>query len=146
MLRSTACAVGQRVLRRSAKRTGGRRGDILSEETKDTVPRCQHGIRWPHPCDLCREESDEEFNRLNAAAIDDGGPAFPQHGWTIDPKTLARMRESGLGMTLRDWFAGQALAGVAASDYMDPAACAKWAYDAADEMIKRRASNCNKNA
>ena len=39
----------------------------------------------------------------------DGGPAFPQHGWTKDPEVLERMQNQG-GMTLRDWFAGKALA------------------------------------
>ena len=41
----------------------------------------------------------------------DGGPAFPQHGWSSDPEVLKRMSENG-GMSLRDWFAGQALIGV----------------------------------
>ena len=41
--------------------------------------------------------------------INDGGPAYPQHGWTKDPEVLERMRNQG-GMSLRDWFAGQALA------------------------------------
>ena len=41
----------------------------------------------------------------------DGGPAFPQHGWTSNPDVLARMADQG-GMSLRDWLAGQALAGI----------------------------------
>ena len=36
----------------------------------------------------------------------DGGPAFPQHGWSSNPEVLERMKTQG-GMTLRDWFAGQ---------------------------------------
>jgi|694.fasta_scaffold11339_16 hypothetical protein len=39
----------------------------------------------------------------------DGGPAFPQHGWTNNPEVLERMKNQG-GMTLRDYFAGQAMA------------------------------------
>jgi hypothetical protein len=41
--------------------------------------------------------------------MDDGGSAFPQHGWSSNPDVLERMKNQG-GMTLRDWFAGQALA------------------------------------
>lgn len=37
-----------------------------------------------------------------------GGPAYPQHGWSNDPKVLERMKNQG-GMTLLDWMAGQAL-------------------------------------
>lgn len=38
-----------------------------------------------------------------------GGPAFPRHGWSKDPEVLRRMKDQG-GMTLLDWYAGQALA------------------------------------
>lgn len=44
----------------------------------------------------------------------DGGPAFPQHGWTTNPEVLKRMKNQG-GMSLRDYFIGQALAGICAS-------------------------------
>ena len=69
-----------------------------------------------------------------------GGPAFPQHGWSKDPQVLERMRNQG-GMTLLDWFAGQALAGVIA----DPAGsgCAEgnaWeAYQIATAMLAEKA-------
>ena len=51
----------------------------------------------------------------------DGGNAFPT---AAEP-----------GMTLRDWFAGQAICGMLAGkdDKM-----AKWAYQRADAMLKRR--------
>lgn len=75
-------------------------------------------------------------------ARDDGGPAFPRpmawipeemavHGITADAQD---------GMTLRDWFAGQALSGM----YSDgcPAntidAIASDAYRIADAMIRAR--------
>jgi hypothetical protein len=60
--------------------------------------------------------------------INDGGPAFPWH-------------ERGIyhGMTLRDWFAGQALAGIdldiVQAESLD---IAKWCYAAADAMLTAR--------
>ena len=69
--------------------------------------------------------------------INDGGPAYPfpstvtpagdvQHGW--------------LGMTLRDWFAGQALAGLIADQSRDGSADdrARYAYAYADAMLRAR--------
>jgi hypothetical protein len=42
----------------------------------------------------------------------DGGPAFPvMH--SIDGNWVTSPREEYMGLSLRDWFAGQALAGVA---------------------------------
>jgi uncharacterized protein YodC (DUF2158 family) len=43
--------------------------------------------------------------------IDDGGPAFPFDEYTKD----GHQYSVHLGMTLRDWFAGQALKGAYAS-------------------------------
>lgn len=86
--------------------------------------------------------------------IEDGGPAFPQldvtacerdgHGDLIDPFTSA----AG-GMSLRDWFAGQALAGMLAMPehengnfhnncgeaFIGPA---RYAYRMADAMLAAR--------
>lgn len=46
------------------------------------------------------------------------------------------------GMTLRDYFAGQALAGWLASfgpdDAVKPAGCAEFAYEVADAMLEAR--------
>ena len=74
--------------------------------------------------------------------IDDGGPAFPQHdlsGYGMGPA-----ESNNGGMTLRDWFAGQALAGWMASfpscgEGVVPVACARLAYDIADAMLDARA-------
>ena len=64
--------------------------------------------------------------------INDGGPAFPSD------------RAGQVGMSLRDWFAGQALAGimanaklvgVLAASNQDPASCA---YEMAEFMIAER--------
>lgn len=55
------------------------------------------------------------------SAPDDSGPAFPsQNGHYFEP-----------GMTLRDWFAGQALAGIWAC----PTVSGDW-HDLADEAYK----------
>jgi len=48
------------------------------------------------------------------SAPKDGGPAYPQHGWSSDPATVARMSEKQ-GMTLRDYFAAQVLIGICVS-------------------------------
>lgn len=59
---------------------------------------------------------------------DQGGPAF--------------LVDDCCGMTLRDWFAGQALAGMQASvteDWPDPEIVAEKAYQCADAMLEERA-------
>ncbi|MFA6241960.1 MAG: hypothetical protein WC655_13580 [Candidatus Hydrogenedentales bacterium] len=71
----------------------------------------------------------------------DGGPAFP--------RPASHSEEGGVhygyvGMTLRDWFAGQALAGVLASYsneqwVNDAETSAKEAYRRADAMLAERA-------
>lgn len=77
----------------------------------------------------------------------DGGPAFPQHGWSSNPEALRRMKETGGGMTLRDWFAGQAMTGWLASYSglsVHPAAdethasLATYSYAIADAMLAAR--------
>ena len=78
--------------------------------------------------------------------IDDGGPAFP-HGEIVqdmlDEKGRFvgnRVLQASAGMTLRDWFAGQALAGIL-SEGGSPASYnedAENAYSAADAMIAAR--------
>ena len=68
--------------------------------------------------------------------INDGGPAFP-----VDDRFYgdARFRGSD-GMTLRDYFAGQALAGALADPTCDvsPVELAKIAYIEADAMLAAR--------
>ena len=69
--------------------------------------------------------------------IDDGGPAFPLEDW--DDAIKSKRRETG--MTLRDWFAGQAL-GKCLHEFwgddesLESAAIA--AYQIADAMIAAR--------
>ena len=94
-------------------------------------------------CDPVRADIEQE-GRCQVKEVGDGGPAFPvkwQNG------------EQQPGMTLRDWFAGQALAGilanptvrdweVAASEMGDPDAlvqvCALMAHKQADAMLAER--------
>lgn len=81
----------------------------------------------------------------------DGGPAFPQfevvagerdgHGDILDAYTVARG-----GMSLRDWFAGQAINGAAymlgvtepVTAAMDRRTLCQSAYAIADEMLRAR--------
>lgn len=77
-------------------------------------------------------------------SIDNGGPAFPVPD-----------RDSGKGMSLRDWFAGQAMQGMlSCQDFMNEAikicvdrdaareSVAKWAYLQADAMLQARGQSC----
>lgn len=67
-----------------------------------------------------------------------GGPAFPPFH---NPK------DHDSGMTLRDWFAGQALMGIASIQAEGFSLCegdaAKWAYTYADAMIEARKDTPN---
>lgn len=64
--------------------------------------------------------------------IDDGGPAFPLH-----PGVLPDW-DGQNGMSLRDWFAGLALANQYTQHDCDPHKVAEWAYHIADAMIAAR--------
>lgn len=67
------------------------------------------------------------------SAHDNGGPAFPRDDWNNGYE----------GMHLRDWFAGQALAGWLASFPSDTAVkaegVARFSYQIADAMLAERA-------
>lgn len=74
----------------------------------------------------------------------DGGPAYPTHVQTtsVDGQEFSYTMQ---GMTLRDWFAGQALAGFIATfahpqaiNPPEPENAAGWAYQYADAMIAAR--------
>ncbi len=66
--------------------------------------------------------------------INDGGPAFPM---SYD-NSLAYTYPSHKGMTLRDWFAGQALAGLLSqSHYWPPHKAADEAIEHANALIER---------
>lgn len=71
----------------------------------------------------------------------DGGPAFPREEYQSPPSAHGQP-----GMSLRDWFAGQALAGMNASlttssslpDSTGRALMAENAYRQADALLKER--------
>lgn len=73
---------------------------------------------------------------------DNGGPAFPRDGYQVEDEYGHKETIQGKnGMTLRDYFAAKALAGISADPNADgtyeqiAAAC----YRAADAMLKERA-------
>ena len=73
-----------------------------------------------------------------AMSKNDGGPAFPQHdlsGYGMGPAEC-----NNGGMTLRDWFAGQVLAGMMANPEIGGSASelAHYAYKHADAMLAER--------
>ena len=64
----------------------------------------------------------------------DGGPAFPKPGTDAEIETCGSQR----GMTLRDWFAGQALTSMETTDCTDYEEIAAEAYRIADAMLAER--------
>jgi hypothetical protein len=69
--------------------------------------------------------------------IDDGGPAFPAGTYCNNFGDEVPMR----GMSLRDWFAGQALAGMRANPALaklQPGGAAADAFADADAMLRAR--------
>jgi hypothetical protein len=74
---------------------------------------------------------------------ENGGPAFPIHpGMVIDRQGVRETQ----GMTIRDWFAGQALVGYAANPQFVEAKSplvASWAYEQADAMLAARNTGDN---
>lgn len=70
--------------------------------------------------------------------IDNGGWAFPS-GDAVYPD--GQIQYGHYGMSLRDWFAGQALAGIMANPNNSRnsySSIAKLAYEQADEMLNRK--------
>ena len=81
---------------------------------------------------------------MTETPISDGGPAFPQHDLKAYGMGPAQRGESYTveGMSLRDWFAGKALAGISSIAVegfsLSAQEEARWAYDRADAMIAAR--------
>jgi hypothetical protein len=68
-------------------------------------------------------------------AKDDGGPAFPRVG-----EGFGNSLYDAPGMSLRDWFAGQALVGLVVNDETTSVHCplSARAYEIADAMLAAR--------
>jgi hypothetical protein len=67
---------------------------------------------------------------------DNGGPAFPHDGRDNGPGNIKGRAHDG--MSLRDWFAGQALAGFCSDPDMKTHHMANMAYELADAMLEAR--------
>ena len=73
---------------------------------------------------------------MSDTKIEDGGPAFP-----CETYGLKNGKETTIptnGMTLRDWFAGQALAGLVQNGQYASGQIAQSAYSFADAMLSAR--------
>jgi len=80
--------------------------------------------------------------------INDGGPAFPHHETTSTGEPF----HDHLGMSLRDYFAGQALAGLLASqihgmtNVPSKGPFARLAFDAADAMLAEKSKGTQEHS
>lgn len=70
--------------------------------------------------------------------LKDGGPAFPAEPNWLEPETAEIAKQMARGMTLRDYFAGQALAGTLPGAKLDVDEYAQLAYRMADAMLRAR--------
>lgn len=75
---------------------------------------------------------------------DDGGPAFPIAYQHTDPLNREVRSQEWQGMTLLDYFAGQAPIGILGSRHgflidTGTSSAAPWAYDVAEAMLAERA-------
>ena len=74
-----------------------------------------------------------------SAQIMDGGPAFPREEMRVTGLAVQPVQP---GMSLRDWFAAHALAGMLANPSHEGLPAEDWAHDAymhADAMLAARA-------
>lgn len=70
--------------------------------------------------------------------VDTYGPAFPTTLESAERLGCTFTHED-VGLTKRDWFAGQAMAGITSSPGFRPSTAAKEAYAFADAMLAERA-------
>lgn len=78
---------------------------------------------------------------MSDTKIDDGGPAFPVAGHCVDASgAYCGDVVNSKGLSLRDWFAGQALVGILSGDqrFFSPSELATISYWAADAMLAAR--------
>lgn len=71
-------------------------------------------------------------------AIDTGGQAYPSAEVHFNEDGTVNNTEINKGMTLRDYFAGQALANAYTYDEFSPDNTSRWAYEIADKMLEER--------
>jgi hypothetical protein len=72
-------------------------------------------------------------------SVQDGGPAFPHEEVRERLQGLPTTWTNHKGMSLRDWFAGQALHACIIHDISTPNAdVAVWSYRVADAMLAER--------
>lgn len=91
------------------------------------------------------EQQDEELTQSVFKGPDDGGPAFPIQTKVVDDGILQVVVQAGApGMSLRDYFAAQAVAGFLAGKGHELASdedgpfIAMYAYEIADAMLAER--------
>ena len=75
--------------------------------------------------------------------IEDGGPAFP-FGQVSETTGQPINGFFNPGMSLRDWFAGQVVAGLCANSRLEQSKCASLvlgAYEYADAMLAQRSKS-----
>lgn len=71
--------------------------------------------------------------------LKDGGPAFPWQEWINSSDPFVKNPIEHKGMTLRDWFAGQAMKALVEMGHSDnKKKMAAHAYSLADAMIEGR--------
>ncbi len=75
------------------------------------------------------------------SAPNDGGPAFPIAGLIGPDNSFTEMPVPG--MSLRDYFAGQAIAGNLIEPSVDSRHAAEYAYQLADAMLAERAKEAD---
>lgn len=76
----------------------------------------------------------------------DGGPAFPRTGGEVPGPNAPEWVTPQAGMSLRDWFAAQALIGICQAEMgetefvVEPSTLANAAYKMADAMLRARST------
>ena len=73
----------------------------------------------------------------------DGGPAWPSHDYLVGDISKDKFQKLGetRGMSLRDYFAGQALPDLAECSGLTPEQMARRCYEIADAMLAERSKD-----
>jgi hypothetical protein len=100
------------------------------------LPRLKQRVEWAAAANN-RSLNAEIVTRLEATFGDPAAPAFPEHTFHVVPGFGMHHTASG-GMSLRDWFAGQALPGISFDCGLSVQEAAERAYELADAMLAQR--------